>query len=143
MHHEVYEPQTRAPGTRAARVADSAGVLGALFAALCCAGLPVIVGALSAVGLSFLRNDAILLPLLVISLVVALWGLVRGRDLHGSSGPFLLGTVGGLSLVLAVRGFGWLLWPGTVLLVGAVVWNVAARRRPALQPPALRRAARA
>jgi mercuric ion transport protein len=138
MNHDACERPARGEGTRVARVADSAGVLGALFAALCCAGIPVIVGALSAVGLSFLRTDALLLPLLVVSLVVALWGLMKGRDVHGSSGPFLLGTVGGLSLVLAVRGFGWLLWPGTMLLIGAVIWNLVARRRSRLEPSVLR-----
>lgn len=124
--------------TRTARVANGAGVVGALFAALCCAGIPLIVGALSAVGLSFLRTDAILLPVLVASLVVALWGLMRGRDVHGLSGPFLIGTVGGLSLVLAVRGFRWLLWPGTVLIIAALVWNFVAQRRPRLWNPSRR-----
>lgn len=138
MDQKAYELPESGRGSKMARAADGAGVLGALFAALCCAGLPLIVGALSAVGLSFLRNDSILLPLLVASVVVALWGLMKGRDIHGSSGPFLLGSIGGLSLVLAVRGVGWLLWPGTALLVGAVLWNTVARRQLLPRSPRLR-----
>ena len=58
---------------------------------------------------------------------------MKGRDLHGSSNPFLLGAVGGLGLLLAVRGFRRLLWPSALLVTGAMVWNIAVRRR--LAPP--------
>jgi len=51
-----------------ASMTDGAGVLGTTFAALCCAGAPFIVSALVALGLSFLRSDAILLPLMGVSL---------------------------------------------------------------------------
>lgn len=37
--------------------ADSTGVLGAVFAALCCMGAPIIVGMLGAIGLGWLRQD--------------------------------------------------------------------------------------
>ena len=49
----------RTPGW-GTRFADAGGVAGAVVAALCCAGTPVIVGALGAVGLTFLRRDAVL-----------------------------------------------------------------------------------
>jgi hypothetical protein len=42
--------------SRAVPAADGAGVLGAVFAVLCCAGTPLIVSALAGVGLSGLRN---------------------------------------------------------------------------------------
>ena len=53
---------------RTLRWQDGAGVLGALFAAFCCAGAPVIVTALAAPGLSALRRDSILWPLMLLSL---------------------------------------------------------------------------
>lgn len=109
------------------RVADGAGVAGALFAAFCCAGAPVIVGALGAVGLAFLRNDAILLPLLALSLALAWWGFAKGRSQHGAAGPLVLGVLGGLGLVAGILTTKWLIGVGSVLLVGATVWNVAAR----------------
>jgi hypothetical protein len=43
--------------------------LGSAFAALCCAGAPAILGALSAMGLGFLINDLILVPRLALFLV--------------------------------------------------------------------------
>jgi mercuric ion transport protein len=55
-----------------ARFADAAGAAGSIFAALCCAGVPAVVGALTAGGLGFLVNDLILLPLLALSVGVAL-----------------------------------------------------------------------
>jgi len=115
-----------------AKVADGAGVAGAIFAALCCAGTPVIVSALSVVGLSFLRRDAILWPLMLGSLVVALWGFWQGRVQHRKSGPLVLGTLGAISLasgVIVVHGFPamQMIYGGAVALVVAVVWNIRAR----------------
>lgn len=60
------------------RIADAAGPAGAVLPALCCAGTPIIVGALTATGLAFLRKDAILWPLMLVSLAIALWGFWRG-----------------------------------------------------------------
>lgn len=121
------------PIGRATRLADGAGVLGATFAALCCAGTPVIVSALAAVGLSFLRNDAILWPLMFASLAVALWGFWRGRRVHGSAGPLGLAAAGAAALVAGVvfiHGFPakQVIWAGAAALVAATLWNVARRR---------------
>ena len=128
----------RAPSDTAsssnARFTDGAGVLGATFAALCCAGTPFIVSALAAVGLSFLRNDAILLPLMGVSLLVALWGFWHGRRLHGFSGPLVLAVGGATALVAGVvliHGFPAkpVIWSGAFALVAATLWNVSERRR--------------
>ncbi len=50
--------------------ADGAGVPGAVLAAPRCAGTPVVVRAVTAIGLGFLRDDAILWPLTLASLAV-------------------------------------------------------------------------
>ena len=120
--------------SRTVRLADGAGVLGASFAALCCAGTPLIVSALAATGLSFLRRDALLLPLMFASLAIALWGFWRGRRLHGSVGPLLLAIAGAAALiggVLLIHGFPAraLIWAGAAALAAASLWNVIARRR--------------
>ncbi|MDE2150567.1 MAG: MerC domain-containing protein, partial [Gammaproteobacteria bacterium] len=52
-------------------------VLGAVFAAACCLGLPVLLSALSAAGLGFLIHDAILIPLLIVFVTLNLWLLRR------------------------------------------------------------------
>ncbi len=62
------------------------GSLGATVAALCCAGVPAFLGALSAAGLGFLVNDLVLLPLVLVSLGVALWGLGGARYATGCAG---------------------------------------------------------
>ena len=82
--------------------AGGAGAIAATCAALCCAGAPIIVSVLSATGLGFLRNDAILLPVILIALVVALYGFEKGRRLHGSSVPLIVGIVGSVALVAGV-----------------------------------------
>lgn len=114
-------------------IADSAGVFGAVFAALCCAGLPLIVSVLALSGLSFIRNDSILMPLMGISLAVALWGFFFGRRIHGSAGPLTLAILGAASLVAGavyVHGFPaqFLIGLGTLALLTATGWNIALRR---------------
>jgi mercuric ion transport protein len=118
----------------AERIADWAGALGASFAALCCLGVPFIVAALTAVGLGFLRSDPILWPLMIASILVALWGLWRGRRIHATPWPFALGLVAGVVLVAGVifvhgSPAKELIYFGSAALIAASLWNVTARRR--------------
>jgi len=123
-----------APGSRAVRAADSGGVLGAVFAALCCAGTPVIVAGMGALGLGFLKTDAILWPLMFLSLAVALWGFWMGRRVHGLTGPIVVAVAGAAALIAGVvfiHGFPSMqvIWTGVAALLGATGWNVSARRQ--------------
>lgn len=110
------------------RFAGGAGVIAASCAALCCAGAPIILSVLAATGLSFLRNDAILIPIIGGALLVALWGFWTGRRLRGSWGPFVLGLVGSVALVAGVvfvHGLPakMLIGGGALLLLAATIWN--------------------
>lgn len=114
---------------RLERSAGAAGAAGSIIAALCCAGVPAAVGVFTAVGLGFLITDAVILPLLAATLMLALWGLARGRSSHGSRGPFALGVAGAVALTAGVFASRWLLGLGAGLLMMATLWNIAARRR--------------
>jgi mercuric ion transport protein len=110
------------------RFAGGVGVIGAAGAALCCAGAPIILSILAATGLSFLRTDAILIPIIGVALVIALWGFWTGRRVHGSSGPFSLGVAGSASLVAGVVFVHGvmakvLIGAGALVLLAAAVWN--------------------
>jgi mercuric ion transport protein len=120
--------------TKAEKIADVAGPLGAVFAALCCLGVPFIVAGLAAIGLSILRADPILWPLMIVSLIVALWGMRRGWRTHGSAGPFVIALLSGIALVagvIFVHGFPAreLIYGGSAGLLAATVWNVSSRVR--------------
>lgn len=99
---------------QAARRAGLGGLLGSGFALLCCAGVAPALGLLSAIGLGFLINDAVLIPFFLLVLGVTAWGLWQGRRCHGRRSALLLGlgaaalTVSGLYvwLPLAFVGFG-------------------------------------
>ena len=115
------------------RLADSAGALGAILAALCCAGTPLILAGLASLNLTFIRNDAILLPVMIVSLLVALGGFWTGRRSHGKSGPLLLAFAGAVALtagVIFVHGFParQLIGAGVMALVIATIWNIVLRR---------------
>lgn len=114
-------------------VADGAGVVGAVLAALCCAGAPIILGVLAATGLSFLRNDAILLPIMGVCLAIALWGFLSAKRLHHRGGPLavaIAGTVALVAGVVFVHGgpAKLVIGLGVLLLLGATLWNARLRR---------------
>lgn len=104
--------------------ADTWGPIGAAVAAACCLGIAPVVTALSALGLGFVLDDRILIPLLVLLLGATAWQLFRDRCRHDRRGPFVVATVGA---VLTVTGI-W--WSGLVvgLALGAVFaasgWNL-------------------
>jgi mercuric ion transport protein len=79
---------------------DKVGVGGSVFAALCCLGLSALLSILSAVGLGLLINDAILLPLLVVSLAFTLYGLYQRYQKHRWSEAVLLGGASTLALLI-------------------------------------------
>ncbi len=73
------------------RHTDKVGVVGSIFAALCCLGFPALLSILSAIGLGFLINDAVLLPLLIVFLLVTLLGLALGMREHHRASALLIG----------------------------------------------------
>jgi hypothetical protein len=105
-----------------------AGAVAATCAALCCAGAPIIVSVLAATGLSFLRTDAILLPVIGIACAVALIGFWRGIAVHRSRGPLILGAIGSVALISGVvilHGFvaRVCIGVGAVALLASTIWN--------------------
>ena len=113
---------------------DGASVSGAILAALCCAGNGVILAALSAVGLGFLRRDAILWPIMLASLAVAVRGFWQARALSPWRIPLVLGTFSAASLaagVIVVHGppAMTMIYGGAIGLLVATLLNARARRQ--------------
>jgi mercuric ion transport protein len=127
------------------RFAGGAGVVAATCAALCCAGAPVILSILTATGLGFLRNDAILLPVIALALLIALWGFWRSRSVHASWGPLASGSLGAIALVCGVVALHGtvakvFIGLGALVLLAATVWNAVLPRAcdvPVRDPVAL------
>jgi len=80
---------------------DKIGILGATFAALCCLGISAVLSIVSAIGLGFLIHDAVLLPLLIISLFLVLWGLYSGWKRSGKPAALGLGAAAAIALVIS------------------------------------------
>lgn len=109
---------------------DKIGVGGSLFAALCCLGFPALLAILSAAGLGFLANDAVVIPLLVLFLLFTLWGLYFGKRHHGSWMPFFVGVAGSVVTAASVWfGSGLLTGLGIAALVTASLFNVWLKMR--------------
>ena len=112
---------------------DKIGVVGSIFAALCCLGFPALLSIVSAIGLGFLINDAVLMPLLVVFLLVTLIGLYLGVRHHGSWLAFSVGAISAtLTFVTIFVAFNKLLaGVGIAGLIVASILNVWLRaRRP-------------
>ncbi|MGH8672923.1 MAG: MerC domain-containing protein, partial [Burkholderiales bacterium] len=106
------------------------GLFGAGVAAACCLGVPVVLGAVGAVGLGFLINDAYLFPLFVAFAALCLWGLFRSARAHGNLVPFWVGLAGGVvgaaGLWLLVTGHsptGVPVYAGLGVLVAGSIWG--------------------
>ena len=87
-------------------------LVGAVVCSVACVGSPVVVGALSAVGLSFLRKDWLLVPLEVVSIGLVVYGLRRARVTAAVGGGALLTGMyqsGALAAVLIGLGAAFLL----------------------------------
>ncbi len=110
------------------------GSLGSAFAALCCAGVPAVLGALSAAGLGFLVNDLVLFPLLALFLGLALWSLGSGVARHGMRGVLVLGWIGAGLMLAGIFILPALIYAGATAIVAASVWNAFAIRQSKQRP---------
>ena len=90
-------------------------LIGTVITAACCLGLPIVLSALTAIGLGFLIHDAILIPLFISFIGFNLWMLYRSVNKQAACAteimpPFKLAAVGGtisiLGLLLSVAGIG-------------------------------------
>ncbi|MFB6275744.1 MAG: MerC domain-containing protein [Halothece sp.] len=105
------------------------GIGGSIFSALCCLGFPALLSLLSAIGLGFLINDAVLLPLLGIFLVIALWGLYSGMRRHGQPWALLLAAISSLILFVFLFINPIIAYFGVVGLIAAGLLNLRFRIR--------------
>jgi mercuric ion transport protein len=103
--------------------------MGSVFAALCCAGVPAVLGALSAAGLGFLINDLILLPLLALFLGLALWSLSEGAHKHGTRAVLVLGGLGAALMVAGILTSPLVVYAGSAAMISASIWNALAIRQ--------------
>lgn len=82
------------------RHVDKVGVAGSIVASLCCLGVSAVVSVLSAVGLGFIINDAVLAPLLLVFLAITLAGLTLGFRRHHRPWALWLGAIAGPALFI-------------------------------------------
>lgn len=115
---------------------DKFGITGAIVSSLCCLGVPAVLSVVAALGLGFLVRDAILVPLLIASLLVVLWGLAMGWRRHRNPAALILGIAAALLLFVsavprqstAVAGL------AIVGLIGASVLNVILMKQGTIRP---------
>jgi len=105
---------------------DKIGIGGSIFAALCCLGFPALLSILSAIGLGFFINDAILLPLLIIFLIITVSGLALGMRRHQKPHALILGIISATALFLFifVRYNMVLAYISIIGLIAASIFNV-------------------
>ncbi len=100
----IRNPSEHPPSEFWKRNLDKIGIGGSIFAALCCLGFPALLSILSTIGLGFIVNDAILIPLLLVFLAVALIGLYFGTRHHREPWALILGGLSAVLIVLVFTG---------------------------------------
>lgn len=101
------------------------GTAGAAFAAACCAGASWALAALTAMGAGFLINDAVLIPLFVVLLVLSLWLLYRSARAHQNLRPVYAAAAGALAALAGLWASTIILFTGLAVMVGASLWDYA------------------
>lgn len=103
---------------------SAAGVAGA-----CCLGLPVILAALTSLGLGFLIRDAYLIPIFAALLGFSLWLLYKSSRAHGSRTPFWMAMAGSLIAIGGLYISPWVMSGGMFLfLAGSILDFINGRR---------------
>lgn len=123
-------PQALRPSGRRALLALPASILTLIPIGTCPACWPAYGALLSSLGLTFLFNATYLLPLTVLCLAAALFGLgYRARSRRGFA-PLVLGVVASLLLVASKFLVPWApaTYAAAALLLGASLWNAWPRR---------------
>jgi hypothetical protein len=78
------KPQSHEPPSWMGRTLMAVGISGAAFAALCCVAPFIVAGLVTALGLGFILNDALLIGLLVLFIGVAVLGYYFVRTQEGT-----------------------------------------------------------
>jgi mercuric ion transport protein len=118
------------------KLSQFGGLFGATITAACCLGITVVLSAVAAVGLGFLINDAVLLPMFIGFAALNIWTLYRSARKHEALSEeamlaFCTGSIGALvstlGLGLTVTGIlpvaVILVYSGLTLFVVANIWD--------------------
>lgn len=110
---------------------DKVGVAGSLVALACCLGLPGIVAFFSAIGVGFLINDAYLIPLLAVFLVVGAVGLFRSFRRHAKPHALALYVLSAAAILffLLVRFNQPMLYLAALGMVASSLWDMLIHKR--------------
>ena len=98
---------------------------------VCPACWPAYAGVMSSLGLGFLLNSAYLFSLIAIFLAFALGALLYRAKTRRGYGPFALGTVGTVAVLVGKFALSWnlLFYAGLVVFIAASVWNAWPRKK--------------
>lgn len=107
---------------------DKVGVVGSIIAALCCLGVSAIISVFSAIGLAFLINDSILLPLLAFFLLVTLFGLYKGFRSHKKKTALIIGIASTIVTFLFLFIYPSISYFGIAGLIAASILNIFHQR---------------
>lgn len=113
------------------------GLTGAGIAGACCLGVPVLLSALTALGLGFLIRDAFLIPIFAAMLGFNLWLLYRSSGAHADRTPFWIALAGSGAALGGLYIAPWVVIAGMLLLVaGSLIDYRNGRRRNGCKPDA-------
>lgn len=104
------------------------GSFASTFAALCCAGTPIMLAFLTGIGLGFLINDFILFPILFISLGFMYYSLNYNKKKHLSTKPIYTAIIGTILILVGIF-VQPIIWFGVIGLFISTIWDYTLVRK--------------
>lgn len=110
---------------------DKIGIAGLILSHLCCLGVAAKISIFSALGVGFLINHAVLLPILIISLAISMLGIFTSYLKHRNVFPLALSVFSSVAILLSffVIHIKILTYAGLFGLISASVYNHLCTRR--------------
>ncbi len=100
------------------------GSIGSLITGLCCLGFAPALGLLTALGVGFLINDLILIPLLAVFLGISIWDLKAASRSHGDKRLLWLGIIFALVAFITLWFAPAVAYLGLIGLFSVSIWNI-------------------
>jgi len=104
------------------------GAIVGSFGGLCCAGAPFIIAALTSLGVGFIINDFIVIPLFLVGAGWMLFSLKHNQKHHKNKKPLIIATLGVIITAIGIFVTS-IIWGGIILMLAGSIMDMVTMKR--------------